>query len=56
MNKKTYSAPEMEVVMVAPMQLIAESINVNDTPAENAMESKSFSNFDFGLDEDLTNE
>lgn len=48
MNKKIYNTPEMEVVMVAPMQLIAESIPMNDDPAKNEMESK----FRFDFDDD----
>lgn len=56
MNKKIYNAPELEVVMIETLQVIAESIPVNDTPANNEMESKSISNFDFGFDEGLTNE
>lgn len=44
MNKKIYNAPEMEVVMVAPMQLIAESIPMNDEPAIDGMESKFIDN------------
>lgn len=43
MNKKIYIAPEMEVVMADPMQILDGSIPMNDDiPAKNesGMESK----------------
>ena len=42
MNKKRYIAPEMEVVMADPMQILDGSIPMNDTtPADGSgMESK----------------
>lgn len=52
MNKKIYNAPEMEVVMVAPMQLIAESIPMSNDPANDEMESKSILDMNFDLDEE----
>lgn len=58
MNKKIYNAPEMEVNTFKEVMIIAtsETLPVNNTPANNEMESKSISNFDFGFDEGLTNE
>lgn len=58
MNKKIYNAPEMEVNTFKEEMIIAtsETLPVNNTPANNEMESKSFSNFDFRFDEGLTNE
>lgn len=59
MNKKIYNAPVLEVTMIDKVAIIATSDKLpikEDTPANNEMESKSISNFDFGFDEGLTNE
>lgn len=59
MNKKIYCAPEMVASTFEEEMIIATSddtINFYDNPANNEMESKSFSYFDFRFDEGLTNE
>ena len=48
MNKKVYIAPDIKVVMIETLELLAESIPVYETDAENSMESK----FGFIFDDD----
>lgn len=41
MNKKIYKAPESKVVIIRPLQVLADSIPINDKPADGSgMQSK----------------